>query len=291
MSPFVVLAVVVAAVLHAWWNALAKRSTDRLTLMARMSVIGTVASLTVLVLVDVPAPPARPWLACSVLVHAAYTLLLTAAYRVADFNQAYPLARGIGPAVVGVFAVAVLGETLPGLAALGIVLIVGATAAIGLTPWRRVVEQRSALATAALTGLAISTYTVIDGIGVRASGDPIGYAAWLVAAQGLVIALLAVLLRRATAQAPAPADHTPRAWASACAAGCMSVLAYGLVLWAQARGALAGVAALRETSIVFGAVIGGVLLREPMGRFRVGASCVIASGAVLLAVSGLGAPP
>jgi drug/metabolite transporter (DMT)-like permease len=286
MSPVVVIAVVLAAALHASWNAITKHSSDQLALMARMSIVGTVVSAPLLPLVDPPSSASWPWLAASALVHAAYTLLLIAAYRAADFNQVYPIARGLAPAAVAVFAATALGETLPRLAVLGVVLISGGVAAIGLTPWRRTVESRSALAIAGLTGAAIATYTVIDGVGVRSSDDPISYFAWLMTLQSPLMAILALVLRRAV-QSGKRRGNSVKEWASAGAAGVMSVLGYGLVLWAQAGGALAGVAALRESSIVFAALIGGLVLREPMGHFRTGASCVVASGAVLLALSGL----
>jgi drug/metabolite transporter (DMT)-like permease len=279
LSTPAVLAVLAAAVLHAGWNAMAKRASNRLVLVARMGAAGAVAATPLLVAVEAPLPACWPWLAASAVVHVGYTLMLVTAYAVGDFNQTYPLARGLGPVIVAVFAAVVLDERLPIGATAGIVLVVGGAAALGLTPWRLVATSRPALAAAGLTGGAIAGYTLIDGIGVRRSGSPVGYAAWLVALQGLLTVAVVVVARRRRATSTTDPD-----WTIAGMAGGMAALGYGLVLWAQSRGALAAVAALRESSIVFAAIIGTVVFREPMGRLRTVASCVVAGGTVFIAL-------
>jgi drug/metabolite transporter (DMT)-like permease len=134
---------------------------------------------------------------------------------------------------------------------------------------------------AVATGVVIATYTVLDGLGVRRSGSPLGYVLWLMALHGLATIATVAVLRRRLARPPV----TPSGWPVAVAAGVMSLLAYGLVLWAQTRGALAAVAALRESSVVVAAGLGAVLFREPLGRTRIAASIAVAAGVVLLAVS------
>jgi drug/metabolite transporter (DMT)-like permease len=286
-GPAVVVAVLAAAVLHAGWNAIAKGVSDRLGLFARAGVANLVVAGVALWWVAAPARASWPWLGASVAVHVGYNLALLTAYRVGDFNQTYPLARGLGPLVVAGVAVLVIGEPLPPVPAMGVVLIAGAVAVLGLTPWRRVRAHRPAVIAAVLTGLAIATYTLIDGFGVRRSGTPAGYTLWLVGLQGLVtVAAIAAArrMRRAAQAEPAGDATTARAWSVAAATGLMSMLAYGLVLWAQTHGALAAVAALRESSVVVAAAIGVVLFNEPMGRVRIIASAAVVTGAVLLAV-------
>lgn len=202
--------------------------------------------------------------------HVLYNFGLITAYRVGDFNQTYPLARGLGPLVVAVVAGTLLNEPLPVRPMLGVLLIASAIGVLGLTPWRRIRHNHPAFIAAVLTGLAIASYTLPDGIGVRRSGSPIGYAVWLLTPHAAVMVAVVPLVHRTRWAPPQPQRHA--AWSLAAAAGVMSVLAYGLVSWAQARGALAAVAALRETSVVAAAVPGATFFREPMGRVRVTAS-------------------
>jgi drug/metabolite transporter (DMT)-like permease len=279
----VLIAVLAAAVLHAGWNAIAKADQDRFGLFAKASVVSVGIGAVLAVVIAPPSRAAWPWLFTSVLVHTLYNIGLMAAYQVGDFNQTYPLARGIGPLTVALVATFVLHEPLPALPAFGVVIIAAAIGVLGLTPWQRVRHNRPALTAAVLTGLAIATYTLLDGIGVRRSGSPIGYAAWLLAVHGVTTVMAVALIRR-TRWAP-PAPHRPARWHVAGLAGAMSMLAYGLVLWAQARGALAAIAALRESSVVVAAFLGVVLFREPLGRMRIAASMAVATGVVLLALA------
>lgn len=286
-GPVVVVAVLAAAVLHAGWNAIAKYAADRLNLFARSSMVGVAVAGVGLPWVPPPARESWLWLAASVAVHVGYNMALLTAYRIGDFNQTYPLARGLGPLVVAGVAALALGEPLPAVPAMGVILIAGAVAVLGLTPWRQVRAHRPAVIAAGLTGLTIATYTLIDGVGVRRSGSPGGYTLWLVGLQGLVtvaaIATAGRLRRAAPAEAGASAT-TARAWSVAAVTAVMSMTAYGLVLWAQTHGALAAVAALRESSVVVAAGIGVVLFHEPMGRVRIMASAAVATGVILLAV-------
>jgi len=137
-----------------------------------------------------------------------------------------------------------------------------------------------ALVAAAGTGLTIAAYTTVDGLGVRLSGSPAAYIGWLMLLESLCVPAWA-LARRGRALG----GLSRRVLASGLLAGALSVLAYGLVLWAQTRGALAPIAALRETSVIFGAVIGTVVFREPFGRWRIAATVLVVIGVLLLNVS------
>lgn len=293
-GPLVVAAVLAAAVLHAGWNAIAKGVDDRVGLFMRASVVDAVALFAVVWWVPMPAAASWPWLLVSVVVQVAYVVGLMAAYRVGDFNQTYPLARGIGPLIVAVVAVTVIGEPLPLAPAVGVLLIAVAVGVLGLTPWRRIRGNRAAILAATGTGVMIATYTLLDGIGVRRSGTSIGYIAWLMGLHSLGMIAATAILRRTRFAAPAVDGHPlggrtglsgpVAAWGMAALTGTMSTAAYGLVLWAQTRGALAAVAALRESSVVVAAVLGVLVFREPMGRVRIAASLAVAVGVVLLAI-------
>lgn len=276
----VLTAVLTAALLHAGWNAIAKASGDLLGLVGRSAVVSFALAVVLCGVSPVPDAPAWPWLVASALVHTLYNIGLMAAYQLGDFNQTYPLARGLGPLIVAVVAAMFLGEPLPPLPTAGVVIIAAAIGVLGLTPWQRIAHNRQAVVAAVLTGVAIATYTLLDGVGVRRSGSPIGYLAWMIVLHcgTMILGFLALRKRR-----PSTADK-PAGWGFALLVGAMSLGAYGLVLWAQTHGALAAIAALRESSVVVAAILGAVLFREPLGRVRIAASVAVAAGVVLLAL-------
>ncbi len=282
MQTQVLVAVLAAAGLHASWNAMAKGVPDRFGLFVKGSYISVAVGAVLIVAFPSPARPSWPWLAGSVLVHVLYQIGLLAAYQLGDFNQTYPLARGLGPMIVALVAATVLGEPLPAPAAAGVVIIAVAIGVLGLTPWEKLRHNRSALIAAALTGLTIAAYTLLDGVGVRRSDSALGYAAWLTALYGAATVVTLWLIQRSR-WAPKPVEK-PASWWLGLLASIMSMSAYSLVLWAQARGVLAAIAALRESSVVIAAIIGAVVFHEPLGRLRLTASLAVAAGVVLLAI-------
>ena len=130
------------------------------------------------------------------------------------------------------------------------------------------------------TGLTIAAYTTVDGVGVRLSASPVGYIGWLMVLESLCVPMFALVRRRDVLL-----KQPKRILLAGLAAGALSVLAYGLVLWAQTRGALAPIAALRETSVIFGAIIATLIFREPFGRTRIAATVLVAAGIMLLNIS------
>jgi drug/metabolite transporter (DMT)-like permease len=274
----VVPVVLVAAALHATWNAIVKPAEDRLATMAAIGVASVLICLPVALLASAPKAASWPELAASAIVHGVYELLLIATYREGDFNQVYPVARGTAPPTVAIAAGIVAGETLSGAQVAGVLAVSGGLFALA-TGRRR--GSRTALRLAMLTGLAIASCTVLDGIGVRKSGSPVGYTAWLFCANGVMMPLALLAVRKRSAQR---LRIPPAILKRGMVAGAISVLAYGLVLWAQTKGALAVVAALRETSVVFAALIGAVVFREHLPVRRLLASAAIGAGAALLAL-------
>ena len=268
------LAVLAAAVAHASWNAIAHGIKDRLVAFALIGAGGLVPALPLLVLSAAPAPASRVYLGISVLLHVAYQLLLMRCYRVGEFSQVYPLARGISPVVVTGAAWLLVGEHLSGLQLAGVLLIPAGLACLVFIGRR---PGRPALVAAAGTGLAIASYTVVDGVGVRLSGSAAGYIAWLMTLEGIVIPVAALIIRRG-----ALAGQVRGVWPVGLLGGVLSTAAYGLVLWAQTHAALALVAALRETSIIVGAIIGSLVFREPFGRPRTAATVLVVAGILLL---------
>jgi drug/metabolite transporter (DMT)-like permease len=276
LSLSVTMAVLAAAVTHATWNAIAHGIKDQTLAFGLIGAGGILVAIPLVIVTVAPRPDAWPYLLGSVAIHVFYNLLLMRCYRYGEFGQVYPLARGISPLVVTILAAMVVGEHLALHQVAGVLIVSAGLAALvfaGRWPGRVVVLA------AVGTGLTIAAYTTVDGVGVRLSASPAGYIGWLMVLQSLCVPMFALVRRRDVL-----ARQRPRVLASGLAAGMLSVLAYGLVLWAQTRGALAPIAALRETSVIFGAIIGTVVFREPFGRARIVATILVVAGIMLLNV-------
>ena len=277
LSLTVTLAVLAAAVTHAVWNAIAHGIKDQTLAFALIGVGGAAVSVPLVIVAAVPRSSSWPYLLASVGIHVFYNLLLMQCYRLGEFSQVYPLARGVSPLVVTVLAAAFVHEHLAP-AQIGGVAVVSAGLAFLVFGGRR--PGRGAFLAAVGTGLTIAAYTTVDGVGVRASASPVGYIGWLILLQSLCVPLFAVVRRRDVLL-----KQPRRILLSGLLAGALSVLAYGLVLWAQTKGALAPIAALRETSVIFGAIIGTLVFHEPFGRSRIIATVLVVAGIVLLNVA------
>ncbi|MFE6975524.1 EamA family transporter [Streptomyces sp. NPDC057682] len=269
--------VLAAGLLHAAWNTLAKAARDRDAGLTLISVTKTVLCLPLLPLFALPAPASLPYLLASSAVHAVYMAQLSRAYRLGDFGQVYPVARGVAPIGVAAVAVALLGERLGPVQLAGLLAVCGGLAVLSLggLPGRGVggPAVRAALA----TGATIAAYTLIDAVGVRRSGSAFGYTAWMAALEGVLVALLMPRLRKRPLTDLLRPDRTRSA-----VGGLVAALSYGAVLWAQTRSPTSEVAALRETGIIWAAVIGAVFFHEPLGRRRICAGAVVVFGVVLL---------
>ncbi len=302
----VTLAVLAAAVTHATWNAIAHGIKDQLLAFGLIGAGGILVAIPLVILSPFPLSACWPYLLASIVIHVFYNLLLMRSYRHGEFGQVYPLARGTSPLVVTVLA-AVFAAERPSVAQVAGVLVVSCGLALLVLAGRRTAARggsgggsdgspgggsgggagrggglgRVALVAAVGTGLTIAAYTTVDGLGVRLSGSSVAYIGWLMLLESLCVPAWALARRRHVLLS----GTSRRVLASGLLAGGLSVLAYGLVLWAQTRGDLAPIAALRETSVIFGAVIGTVVFREPFGRWRIAATLLVVIGVLLLNVS------
>ncbi|GAA2619693.1 DMT family transporter [Streptomyces axinellae] len=282
MTPAVVAAVLVAALTHASWNALAHGIRDQLLAFTLVGGGGTLCGLLLACFAPLPAAAAWPALLASVLLHVLYQMLLMRSFQMGEFGQMYPIARGTAPLVVTVLAAVFVHELPGGWQIAGVLL--SSAGLVGVALWglrgRRAdgaPSQWPALTAAVCTGLAIASYTVVDGVGVRASGTTLGYIAWLMALEGLAIPAYALATRRGALAA----QLRPVALRGLLG-GVLSVAAYGLVLWAQTRAPMAPVAALRESSIIAGAAIGALFFKERFGWPRTAASVLMVGGIALM---------
>lgn len=276
LTGLIVVIVIGAGALHAVWNAIAKQLDDRLMAFAVMGVALTLAGGLAVAVAGLPGRTAVLFAVASAGIHIGYDLALMNSYRLGAFNQVYPIARGTSPLVVAAGAYLFAGERLGVVPLAGVAILAFGLMSLALSGGRLSRAERPAIMVAVLTGLTIASYTVVDGLGVRAAHDSYAYAGLLFALQGPVFPVIAAFRR------PARQWTEARAVSLGLLAGALSFLAYGIVLWAQSRAPLAEVAAIRETSVIFAALIGMVFLKERFGTRRVAAAAVIAAGIVLI---------
>lgn len=277
MSPTVFSAVLGAAVLHAAWNAAVKVKADRLTLLAIMMVCQAVLAIFLLPFVASPPPEAWIFILLSTVFHTGYFLFLIQAYKHGEFSHVYPIARGSAPLIIAIIATILLGETLNAQATLGIGLIAAGIMSLVLTRMQQGLQDTTALLYALGTGLFIASYSIVDGLGARASESSQSYLIWLNLFNGLPVVLVALVLRRGHLR-----QQVQSLWKYALFSGGISLLAYWMVLWAMTQAPLALVSAVRETSIIFALLIGVIFLKEKISLTKLAATAVTVVGAMVL---------
>jgi len=286
VAPLVVALLLAAALMHATWNALLKADrSDRLATFGVIMSTGTVMGLVAVPFLPWIEPAAWKFLATSVIVHIAYYTFLLKAYSYGDLSHTYPIARGLGPLLVALVSGRLIGEHLRVQDIVGVVLLSAGLVALAL-PLKGVIPApggRHGLATlfAVLTGVTIAAYIIADGLGVRAAGPTfehrLSYIAWLCVVEGPWLLVLAVALRPRTVW-----THLRKTWWRGVIGGLIANTGYGIAIYALVLGPMAHVAALRETSVLFGALMGALLLGESFGRRRIAAAAVIVAGLVLM---------
>jgi drug/metabolite transporter (DMT)-like permease len=276
MSTGVMLLVLLAALLHASWNALVKSSPD--TWLDIVFVTGSAGALCALTLPFLPLPAAASWpyIAASAAIHVVYFLLIGAAYRSGDMSHAYPLMRGAPPLIVALASGPLIGERLTTGEWGGILLICGGI--LGLLLVHSASGNTARTTRLALcNALIIAIYTLVDGTGVRLAAHPAAYTMWMFALAAPPVLAYVFLCRRAAAL-----RHLRARWHLTSTGGACTVTSYALVLWAMTQAPIAMVAALRETAILFGTAISMLILKERHGIARPLAALVILLGVVTL---------
>ena len=278
METSVFIAVLFAAACHAGWNALIKVGLDPLSTTTLISIGSGIVALAFAPLVGMPASEAWPWLFASVVIHLVYFASLIESYRTGDLGQVYPIARGSAPLMTAAVTSIFVGEKLSTLGWTGIVALVAGVFLLSARGGRQLAEiDRRAIGFALFTALTICAYSVVDGIGARLSANPNGYSVWLFI--GIAVVMVPYALYR-DGRDVIPAMQ--RFWMRGFAGGALQVLSYGIAIWAMTAAPIAIVATLRETSVLFGAAIAVVVLKEPLRAVRVMAACLIVCGLVLI---------
>lgn len=267
--------VLTAALLHALWNALVKASGDRAVTLGLIALGHCVPAILLLPFVDIPAFAALPYIVASTVIHWAYYYYLNISYRFGDLSLIYPIARGCAPVMVALGAMIWADESLGFWAWVGILTV---SAGIMILATVRHADKRG-IGAALLTSAIIAAYSVVDGIGIRVSGAPIGYVVWLFAAE-LCVAAFVLVSRFDRAKAIAS-----KALFLGIAGGVISGLAYGLALYAKTLAPIGIVSAVRETSVIFAALIGVIWMGEGPATRRLIAASVVAAGVTVLALT------
>jgi len=270
----VTFAVLGAALLHASWNALIKSGADPILDTALVALASSGIAIALAAWVAPPAPASWPFIAASALIHVAYFTTLALAYHAGDMSHGYPIMRGTAPLVTALASWLWLGEAISPGAWAGVLLICGGVLSLGLAGGG---ASRRATAWALANAAVIAAYTLADGAGVRAAGGAGRYVVWLFVFMGLPFGLGVLALRRGEFL-----RHAARHWWRGLAGGALSVLSYGIALWAMTRAPVAVVAALRETAVIFGALIGAWLLKEGHLGPRLGGAAAVLAGLIAL---------
>src|SRR6266568_4714508 len=271
MDAFVFAAVLFAAACHAGWNAAIKRVLDPMATTVLISIGAAMVALAFVPFAGLPAPEAWPWVSASVLIHLVYFAALIESYRAGDMGQVYPIARGSAPLLTAAMSPVIADERLGLLAWLGIILLAAGVLLLSLRGGRDLARlDRRAVGFALFTAVTVCAYSVVDGMGARLAGSANAYTAALFAGIGPVMVFYA--LARGGGAAITPMRHH---WATGLAGGALQAGSYGIAIWAMTVAPIAIVAALRETSVLFGALIAVIFLKEPLRASRIVAATAI----------------
>jgi len=279
VTPLIVALVLLAALLHASWNAMAKSGGSPQFSIASYRLISAICCLPLLFLFPIPLLESWPMLLASTFIHTLYYYTLSRSYRNGDLSQVYPLFRGLAPVLVVLGAALLADEYLtPGamlgifLVSAGLISITFAGGAIGKIP---PLALRWGLATSVL----IAAYTVADGMGVRVAGNPFSYIIWLFVLEPIPIGLWLLATDRSGWFSYMRAKPV-----KICAGALAAAGAYAMVIYAMGVAPMGMVSSLRETSVIFAALIGTFLFREPFGRQRIIAATLVCCGVVLIKI-------
>ena len=276
MSPEITMIVLLAAFFNASWNAIVKVSGDRIAVMAVITLLGSLVSALALPFVTLPDPASWALLGLAILIHTAYHFCLPMAYQHGDFGQVYPIARGSAPLLVTLGAVAFAGEMLGMIPLLGVLFLGVGVMSLSFDTRTGITRNPRAILLALGTGALIACYTLVGGLGARQAGSVLGFAVLLTLGNGLLTFAIALTWKSMEIKKVIGSNLAP-----AIAGGGMQVGAYWIVIWAMAYAPLGMVSALRETSVLFAALISTIILKEGFGVWRFVSSGLIACGIAL----------
>jgi drug/metabolite transporter (DMT)-like permease len=277
MSFHVMLVIVFAALLHATWNALVKSQSNKLIGSVLLSVNAGMLGFVASFFLHAPHPASWPYLGASVAIHTLYFCLVAFAYRDGDLSFVYPFMRGSAPLFTALISVGVLGERITDGAWLGVLLLCTGVLILAADNWRTSHVRGRAWLYGLINAAVIVGYTIVDGLGVRVSGNAWSYVVWMFFLNAFPMLTIGI-----AADARALASLSRSTWVKGFLGGSCTVGSYGLALWAMTHAPIPLVAALRETSVLFGTGIAMIVLGERFGCARWVAAGLITSGAAAM---------
>lgn len=276
MTTSIFIVVLLAAVLHAAWNAVIKIPGDALVRLTIVNFTGGIIAMCLIPIAGLPDIEAWPYIGASLLIHTLYHIALLAGYRTGDLSFVYPIARGVAPVLIATGGYYFVGEQLSQTAIIGLLIASIGIISIGLIGQhpKHVIKP---FFYALLTGLCIASYSLVDGLGGRLSNNVFAYITWLFFLDAIPITAATLWLRQGQLTTTLKSS-----WKTGLLGGCFAFSAYGLVIWAMSNTPMSEVSAVRETSVVFATLIGVYFLGETMRWSRVVASLMVAGGVMLM---------
>ena len=280
MELHVFLAVLLAAAMHAGWNAVVKGGGDPFTTVTHVTLFSGAAGLVWLPLLEAPKPNVWIWLLASAAIHTVYRLMMIGAYRSGDMAQVYPIMRGTPPLVTAIATALLIGEVIGPAGFAAVTALSLGVVAMSLKGGQLGRFNRRAVGFALASALSTVGYTLADGIGARTHGAAFGYVCWMTVGNSVAMQVTALAMRGPSIYASLPGN-----WKLAAGGGLMSLMSYAIAIWAMTQAPIALVAALRESSVLFGALIATLILKEPLTGWRIAASALVVAGVVLLRIA------
>ena len=276
MTAFVFFAVLIAALLHASWNAIIKFGDDKLQGMVLLSVAHGIIGLMLIAIFPIPSKESWWLLAGSVLFHLMYKTFLTFAYMRGDLSRVYPIARGTAPMIVLVISLIALSDVMLASQIFGIVLV---GLGITLMAWGVFAhgEERALVPYALLAAVGTAGYSLFDGLGARVSGSVSGYIGWLFFLDAFLFTVGGVAIK-----GHAVLPKSVKIWMLGLIAGVCSVAAYWIAVWAMTLAPIALVTALREVSVLFAVLIGVLFFKDKAMVGKIFAGLVIVAGVIAI---------
>ena len=277
MDPTIILAVLAAAFLHAFWNFQVRGSTDKALGLGAVMLGHIPLAVAGMVWAGLPPLSTWPFLLASSFLHLGYQIFLMNAYRFGELGQIYPIARGIAPLLIAVVGMLLLQTRFAPQEMVGVLLVSGGIIMHGIFQFIRTKTPLTGLGLAVVTGCFIASYSLVDGHGVRDANNALGYYGMLTMLNGVPFAIyLRVFHPGVISRIPTEGRNT------VIFGGTASYIAYGLVLWACLSAPIAVVSALRETSVLFALFLGTVLLHEKFTLTKLAVTITILAGVVTL---------
>lgn len=273
----IILLVLCAALSHAIWNSLIKGGKKPLLDSMIISVVWIFMCIVILPFLPFPSPESRPFMIVTTFVHVGYFFLLAKSYETGEFSKVYPIVRGLPPLIVAVMSFLILGENIGFYGWLGVVTI--SCGILTLEIGNKTPSQKTLMLSFA-TAAMIASYTVIDAIGARLSGNSTSFLLWFSLFQSIIFTTLVIILKGKKQCI----DHALQYWRRGVIGGLLSITAYSIVLWAMTKAPIAQISALRETSVLFGSIVAIIFLSEPLKISRIISTIMIISGIVIIKI-------